>query len=61
MNPRFTPPSRTGGRSGRAGESLSIESPASQTRRKLAELAVELGAPSAAKTHGAEATTSHLA
>lgn len=55
MNPRFTPPSRSGRQS--AGESLSIESPASQTRRKLAELAVELGAPTAA----AKATTSHLA
>lgn len=55
MNPRFTPPRRSGRQS--AGESLSIESPASQTRRKLAELAVELGAPTAA----AKATTSHLA
>ena len=51
MNPRFIPPARhaSTGRSrvnsrSRPAESLSAESPASQTRRKLEELAIELGA-----------------
>lgn len=51
MNPRFIPPARhaSTGRSrvnsrSRPAESLFAESPASQTRRKLEELAIELGA-----------------
>lgn len=53
MNPDFTPPARFSSSSGRRAESLSAESPGSQARRKLEELAVELGAP-AATAHGGQ-------
>eukprot|EP00438_Fugacium_kawagutii_P012280 Skav236747 [mRNA] locus=scaffold2899:106997:108354:- [translate_table: standard] len=49
----FTPPARPSSRGGRRAESLSAEPPGSQARRKLEELAVELGAPTAT-AHGGQ-------